>query len=99
MRMLLFGALFGLLSGLAIAIAALFGVWWERKVAGRIQMRFGPLQAGPVGLLRPEPHLNAARDLPLPPDAEQCSDSDGQAGEQPEQSAEQQHSHRSTSPN
>ena len=52
MRLLLFGALFGLLSGLAIAIAALFGVWWERKVAGRIQMRFGPQQAGPAGLLQ-----------------------------------------------
>jgi NADH-quinone oxidoreductase subunit H len=49
---LLVGALFGLLSGVAIAVAALFGVWWERKVAGRTQMRFGPQQAGPAGLLQ-----------------------------------------------
>jgi NADH-quinone oxidoreductase subunit H len=46
------GVLFGLLAGLAIALAALLGVWWERKVSGRIQMRFGPQQAGPAGLLQ-----------------------------------------------
>jgi len=46
------GALFGLLAGVAIAVTALFGVWWERKVAGRIQLRFGPQQAGPAGLLQ-----------------------------------------------
>jgi NADH-quinone oxidoreductase subunit H len=51
-RALSLGALFGLLAGVAIAVAALFGVWWERKVAGRIQMRFGPQQAGPAGLLQ-----------------------------------------------
>ena len=33
-------------------ITALFGVWWERKVAGRIQLRYGPQQAGPAGLLQ-----------------------------------------------
>jgi NADH-quinone oxidoreductase subunit H len=49
---LLTGALFGLLAGLAIAMAALFGVWWERKVSGRIQLRLGPQQAGPAGLLQ-----------------------------------------------
>ncbi len=49
---LLWGMLFGLLAGTAIALAALFGVWWERKVAGRIQMRFGPQEAGPAGLLQ-----------------------------------------------
>jgi len=48
----LMGLLFGLLAGLAIALAALFGVWWERKVSGRIQLRFGPQQAGPAGLLQ-----------------------------------------------
>jgi NADH-quinone oxidoreductase subunit H len=47
-----YGALGGLGAGLAIAIAALFGVWWERKVSGRVQMRFGPQQAGPAGLLQ-----------------------------------------------
>ena len=48
----LIGLLFGLLAGLAIALAALFGVWWERKVSGRIQLRFGPQQAGPAGLFQ-----------------------------------------------
>jgi NADH-quinone oxidoreductase subunit H len=52
MTAVLTGALSGLLAGLAIALAALFGVWWERKVSGRIQMRFGPQQAGPAGLLQ-----------------------------------------------
>lgn len=52
MMQVLLGALFGLLSGLAIALAALFGVWWERKVSGRVQMRFGVQQAGPAGLLQ-----------------------------------------------
>jgi NADH-quinone oxidoreductase subunit H len=46
------GAFFGLVAGLAIALAALIGVWAERKVSARIQMRFGPLQAGPSGLLQ-----------------------------------------------
>jgi NADH-quinone oxidoreductase subunit H len=48
----LFGVLFGLLAGVAIALAALFGVWWERKVSGRIQLRLGPQQAGPAGVLQ-----------------------------------------------
>jgi NADH-quinone oxidoreductase subunit H len=46
------GAAAGLGAGLAIALAALFGVYWERKVSARIQMRFGPQQAGPYGLLQ-----------------------------------------------
>lgn len=52
MTTVLLGALFGLLAGVAIALTALIGVWWERKVAGRIQMRFGPQEAGPAGLLQ-----------------------------------------------
>ncbi len=52
MRSLAFGALTGLGAGIGIALAALLGVWWERKVAGRIQMRFGPQEAGPAGLLQ-----------------------------------------------
>ena len=52
MKMLLFGMLVGLLSGVAIAVAALIGVWGERKVAARIQLRLGPQEAGPFGLLQ-----------------------------------------------
>ena len=46
------GMAVGLGSGLVIAIAALIGVWLERKVAARIQMRIGPVEAGPFGLLQ-----------------------------------------------
>ncbi len=49
---LAWGVAGGLGAGSAIALAALFGVWWERKVSARIQMRFGPQQAGPFGLLQ-----------------------------------------------
>lgn len=52
MRQLLLGAGWGLASAMLIAIAALLGVWLERKVAGRIQLRLGPTQAGPAGLLQ-----------------------------------------------
>jgi len=46
------GLIAGLGGGLIIAIAALFGVWWERKVSGRIQMRIGPNKLGPAGILQ-----------------------------------------------
>jgi NADH-quinone oxidoreductase subunit H len=35
-----------------IAGGAILGVWWERKVAARIQMRYGPQQIGPFGSLQ-----------------------------------------------
>jgi len=46
------GVIWGLAAGTLIALAALFGVWWERKVAGRIQMRIGPQTTGPFGVLQ-----------------------------------------------
>ncbi|MCL4555164.1 MAG: NADH-quinone oxidoreductase subunit NuoH [Actinobacteria bacterium] len=46
------GLIWGLAAGTLIAIAALFGVWWERKVAGRMQMRIGPQTTGPAGILQ-----------------------------------------------
>ncbi|MDA3937273.1 MAG: NADH-quinone oxidoreductase subunit NuoH [Actinomycetota bacterium] len=46
------GAVYGLAGGLVIAVAALFGVWWERKVSARIQMRLGPTEIGPAGLFQ-----------------------------------------------
>jgi NADH-quinone oxidoreductase subunit H len=49
---LLWGVVTGLGAALAIALAALFGVWAERKVSARIQWRLGPQQAGPYGLLQ-----------------------------------------------
>lgn len=49
---LLWGVVVGLASGILIAIAALFGVWGERKVSGRIQLRYGPQEAGPFGLIQ-----------------------------------------------
>lgn len=36
----------------AVSLIAMFSIWWERKVAGRIQARFGPNRVGPIGLLQ-----------------------------------------------
>lgn len=46
------GALFGLGASVLIAVAALIGVWGERKIAARMQMRLGPQEAGPFGLFQ-----------------------------------------------
>lgn len=46
------GLVWGLAAGLLIALAALIGVWAERKVSGRIHMRHGPQELGPFGLFQ-----------------------------------------------
>jgi NADH-quinone oxidoreductase subunit H len=46
------GMVFGLGASLIIAAATVLGVWWERRFAGRIQMRIGPEETGPIGLLQ-----------------------------------------------
>lgn len=35
-----------------VSVLAMFFIWWERKVAGRIQSRFGPNRVGPIGLFQ-----------------------------------------------
>jgi NADH-quinone oxidoreductase subunit H len=41
-----------LFAALLASSVAMFCIWWERKVAGRIQSRHGPNRVGPVGLLQ-----------------------------------------------
>jgi NADH-quinone oxidoreductase subunit H len=36
----------------AVTLIAMFSIWWERKVAGHMQSRFGPNRVGPIGLLQ-----------------------------------------------
>lgn len=36
----------------AVMLFAMFAIWWERKVAGRIQARPGPNRVGPIGILQ-----------------------------------------------
>lgn len=46
------GLLWGVSAVLLIAGGAIIGVWWERKVSARIQLRLGPQQIGPAGSLQ-----------------------------------------------
>ncbi len=46
-------AVIGLVVVVALlTVAALFLIWWERKLAGRIQNRLGPMRVGPYGTLQ-----------------------------------------------
>ncbi len=49
---LLWGFLWGVAAVMVVAGGAILGVWWERKVSARIQMRYGPQQIGPFGSLQ-----------------------------------------------
>ncbi|MDH4139727.1 MAG: NADH-quinone oxidoreductase subunit NuoH [Coriobacteriia bacterium] len=46
------GLVFGLAGGITIALGTIMGVWAERKISGRVQMRLGPQEQGPFGLLQ-----------------------------------------------
>lgn len=62
-----------LFAAVLASSVAMFSIWWERKVAGRIQSRHGPNRVGPVGLLQsPADGIKLAlkEDL-IPADADQ----------------------------
>jgi NADH-quinone oxidoreductase subunit H len=69
-----YGALSVMMFGL-LALIALFLVWWERKIAGHIQQRFGPMRHGwhgwyqtvmdAIKLLQKEDVKIALRDKPV----------------------------------
>ena len=46
------GALYGGLIATTILTVLAFGLWFERKFAGRMQSRLGPTMVGPIGLLQ-----------------------------------------------
>jgi len=47
------GALYALVGGSVILGTVAVGIWFERKLAGRMQSRLGPTRVGPIGLLQP----------------------------------------------
>jgi NADH-quinone oxidoreductase subunit H len=47
------GALYGVVMLTVILTATALGIWFERKLAARMQTRVGPNRVGPVGLLQP----------------------------------------------
>ena len=52
MNALVHGALYGVVIVLCLLTTVAFGVWFERKFAGRMQSRLGPTRVGPYGLLQ-----------------------------------------------
>jgi NADH-quinone oxidoreductase subunit H len=47
------GALYGVVLLTVILTATALGIWFERRLAARIQTRIGPNRVGPAGLLQP----------------------------------------------
>ena len=53
MSPLVHGAAYGVVIVSALLTVIAFGIWFERKFAGRMQSRLGPTIVGPVGLFQP----------------------------------------------
>lgn len=53
MNPVMHGAVYGLVIVGVLLTTVAFGIWFERKFAGRMQSRLGPTRVGPVGLLQP----------------------------------------------
>jgi NADH-quinone oxidoreductase subunit H len=49
----LHGALYAAVAGSLILATVALGIWFERKLAARLQTRLGPTMVGPIGLLQP----------------------------------------------